>query len=95
MSLPLNQIAPALLPSPATGKVEIVWEHDEAAPRVSLQYSTWVENLGWCPQKTMPVPLDQLDELHRALTVVRHRVKRRQADAGAPPVSAKVIHVAF
>ena len=95
MSLPLNQVAPDLLPSPTTGKVEIVWEHDEVVPRVSLQYSTWVENLGWCPQKTMPVPLAQLDELHRALTVVRHRVKRQQAAAGTPPVSGKVIHVAF
>ncbi|HWS54744.1 MAG TPA: hypothetical protein VN228_11485 [Pyrinomonadaceae bacterium] len=72
-------------------KVEVVFEPGEE--RVALRYSTWTEGLGWCCQKTIRVEADQLDELHRAITVARHRISRRRADAGETPKPAQVIQL--
>ena len=72
-------------------KVEVAFEQHEGAEVLALRYMTWTDGLGWCCQKTIRVEQDQLDELHRALTVARHRAKRRAAEAGAPQTPAQVI----
>lgn len=82
-------------PSPARPeqKVEVVFEPGEGSERVALRYSTWTDGLGWCCQKTIRVEADQLDELHRALTVARHRLSRRRAEAGEAHRPAQVIQL--
>lgn len=61
--------------------------------QVVLRYSTWTDGLGWCTQKTIQLDTEHLDELHRALTVARHRVKRQRAEAGGTNATAKVIQL--
>lgn len=72
-------------------KVEVAYEQHEGAEVVALRYMTWTDGLGWCCQKTIRVEEAQLDELHRALTVARHRARRRAADSGATQTPAQVI----
>lgn len=74
-------------------RVEVVFESSADAERVALKYSTWVEGLGWCVQKTIRVDGDQLDELQRALTVARHRIRRRRAESGQAARPAQVIQL--
>lgn len=74
-------------------KIEVVFEEREDGDGVSLKYMTWTDGLGWCCQKTISVEADQLDELHRAIMVARHRISRRRADAGLPAQTAQVIHL--
>lgn len=71
-------------------KVEVVSDGIEG---VAIRYLTWTEGLGWCCQKTIRVEGDQLDELHRAITVARHRVRRQRADAGETAQPAQVIQL--
>jgi hypothetical protein len=71
-------------------KVEVSFEQ-EGGSGVALRYLTWTEGLGWCCQKTIRVEGDQLDELHRAITVARHRVRRQQAETGEATTPAQVI----
>ena len=72
-------------------KVEVVFEPD--GERVALRYLTWTDGLGWCCQKTIRVEAEQLDELHRAITVARHRLNRRRAEAGETHRPAQVIQL--
>lgn len=65
-------------------KVEIVLEQHEGVERFVIRYSTWTEGLGWCSQKTICLDGDQLDELHRSMTVARRRLNYRRAAAGQP-----------
>jgi len=74
-------------------KVEVVLEGAEGEERVALRYSTWTEGLGWCCQKTIRVEAEQLDDLHRSLTVARQRLNRRRAEAGEPHRPAQVIQL--
>jgi len=74
-------------------KVEVVFERHEGVECVALKYFTWTEGLGWCCQKTIRVDGDQLDELHRAITVARHRVRRQRADDGEATAPAQVIQL--
>ena len=74
-------------------QVEVIFEPGEGEERVALRYSTWTEGLGWCCQKTIRLEADQLDELHRALTVARHRRNRRRAEAGETPQPAQLIQL--
>jgi len=64
-------------------KVEVSYEQHEGAEVLALRYMTWTDGLGWCCQKTIRVEEDQLDELHRALTVARHRARRRAAPSSS------------
>ena len=70
-------------------KVEVVIE---GADRVAVRYLTWTEGLGWCCQKTMRVDAGQLEDLHRALTVARHRLNRMRAEEGLTQEPAQIIH---
>ena len=74
-------------------KVEVSFEQHEGGAGVALRYLTWTEGLGWCCQKTIRVEEDQLDELHRAITVARHRVRRQRAEAGEVTTPAQVIQL--
>lgn len=82
------------LPPPCEeSKVEVAFEACGNQEQVVLRYSTWTEGLGWCNQKTIRLGCEQLDEIHRALTVARHRINRRRAAAGEVIESAKVIEL--
>ena len=74
-------------------KVEVTFEQHEGVEVVALRYLTWTEGLGWCCQKTIRVGGEQLDELHRAVTVARHRYRRQRAEAGEPTAPAQVIQL--
>jgi hypothetical protein len=77
----------------ADRKIEVVFDERAGAESVSLKYLTWTDGLGWCCQKTINIEADQLDELHRAITVARHRIGRRRAESGLPAQTAQVIHL--
>jgi len=75
-------------------KVEVSFEQQqEGGECVALRYLTWTDGLGWCCQKTIRVEGEQLDELHRAITVARHRYRRQRAETGEPTASAQVIQL--
>jgi hypothetical protein len=74
-------------------RIEVVIENQAGAERVVLRHSTWTEGLGWCSQKTIRLDSHQIDDLHRALTVARHRLNRQRAESGHFKESAQVIHL--
>ena len=75
-------------------KVEVTFEQQEGGGEcVALRYLTWTEGLGWCCQKTIRVGGEQLDELHRAITVARHRARRQRAETGEQTTPAQVIQL--
>lgn len=74
-------------------RVEVLLEERNGSERVVLKYSTWVEGLGWCGQKTINLDGAHLDDLHRALTVARHRINRKRAEAGQTHEPATVIQL--
>lgn len=74
-------------------RVEVYLEQHEGAERVMLRCSTWTEGLGWCSQKTICLDSEQLDDLHRALTVARHRINLQRAERGQVIESAQVIQL--
>lgn len=88
-----NALAHVLKSSRADQKVELSIESRDGEDRVALRYSTYTEGLGWSCQKTIRLDAEQLDELHRAVTVARHRINRKRADEGQHVESAKVIQL--
>ena len=74
-------------------RIEVVLEDQAGVERVVLRHSTWTEGLGWCGQKTIRLDSDQIDDLHRALTVARHRLNRQRAEAGHLKESARIIQL--
>src|SRR5688500_6115649 len=72
-------------------KIEVTIEQQEGGACVALRHLTWTDGLGWCCQKTRRVEEEQLDELHRAITVARHRARRQRAETGEPTTPAQVI----
>jgi hypothetical protein len=84
---------PSQSPSGEERKVEVSVESGADGEQVVLRYLTWADGLGWCGQKTIRLDGEHLDELHRALTVARHRVKRRRAEVGQVSEPAKVIQL--
>ena len=102
----LNMFAHELFPSMNTGgaaagraqepprkqqKIEVTFEQGEDGECVALKYLTWTEGLGWCCQKTIRVESEQLDELQRAMTAARHRLRRQRAETGEAQPPAQVI----
>ena len=92
-SMTLFGTAAERAPEPAgrQQKVELTFEQHGDGEHVALRYLTWTEGLGWCCQKTIRVEADQLDELQRALTAARHRLRRQRAEAGEVHKPAQVI----
>ena len=74
-------------------RIEVLIDSACGSDQVVLRYSTWTDGLGWCCQKTIQLDSEHLDDLHRALTVARHRVRRHQAEAGETREIAKVIQL--
>lgn len=74
-------------------RIEVSIEQHEGASRVALRAATWVEGLGWCTQKTIHLDAAQLEDLQRAITVARHRLRRQQTEAGVPTQTAQVIQL--
>ena len=74
-------------------KVEVSIASGDDGEHAVLRYSTWTEGLGWCSQKTIRLDGEQLDDIHRALTVARHRIKRHRAEAGETSEPGKVIQM--
>jgi hypothetical protein len=72
-------------------QVEVVLE--EGSGSVALRLSTWAEGLGWCTQKTIRLDAEQLDDLHHAISVARHRLNRRRVDDGQFRPAAQVIQL--
>ena len=87
--------APHILPSTREDQqVEVVIEErDGQQPCVALRLSTWTEGLGWCTQKTIRLDGDQLDDLHHAISVARHRLNRQRVEDGQFRPSAQVIQL--
>jgi hypothetical protein len=74
-------------------RVEVVLEQRGREDFVALRYSTWTEGLGWCCQKTIRLDGEQLEDLHRAVTVARHRISRRRGEAGQAARTSQVIQL--
>ncbi len=74
-------------------KVEVSIEAGADGDEVVLRYSTWTDGLGWCGQKTIRLDGEHLDDLHRAITVARHRLNRHRAEEGQTIESAKIIQL--
>ena len=89
-----NQAAIQPKESPSEDRrVEVSIESGREDEEVVLRYSTWTDGLGWCAQKTIRLDGEHLDDLHRSLTVARHRLRRQRARAGQTVESAKVIQL--
>ena len=82
---------PSQSPSGEERKVEVSIEPGADGEQVVLRYLTWTDGLGWCGQKTIHLDGESLDELHRALTVARHHLRRNRAEAGEAAQPAQVI----
>lgn len=67
-------------------KVEVSLEQDQAV----IKLSTWVEDLGWCAQKTMSLDAEMLDDLHRVIASARYRLNNKN-DEPENQESAKVL----
>jgi hypothetical protein len=76
-------------------KVEVSIETgNDGEAQIVLRYLTWTDGLGWCGQKTIRLGGEHLDDLHRTITVARHRLNRQRAEAGGQPIeSGKVIQM--
>ena len=88
-----NATGRTLQSSRESQKVEVVFEPRGDDELVALRYSTYVDGLGWCTQKTIRLDAEQLDDLQRALMVARRRVQRKRAEKGEPQAPAKVIQL--
>lgn len=69
-------------------KVEVSLENDQAV----LKLSTWVEDLGWCGQKTLSLDAEMLDDLHRVIASARYRLNKQKAETEEISEAANVIH---
>jgi hypothetical protein len=54
-------------------KVELSLQDNKAV----IKLSTWTEDLGWCCQKTLPLDVDMLDDLHRVIASARYKLKQQ------------------
>ncbi len=72
-------------------QVEVIIE--DGTNLVALRLSTWTEGLGWCTQKTIRLDGEQLDELHHAISVARHRLNRRRVEEGQFRPAAQIVQL--
>ncbi len=56
-------------------KIEVSLENDQAF----IKLSTWVEDLGWCGQKTLQIDTEMLDDLHRSIAAARYKVNKQKS----------------
>ena len=89
-----NQAVSHILQSGETEqRVEVSIEQRDGTEVVALRCSTWTEGLGWCTQKTIRLETEQLEDLHRAITVARHKLVRQRAARGQQGEPAQVIQM--
>lgn len=69
-----NNTATKLIPIVSDNKKIEVSINDNQA---FIKLSDWVENLGWCGQKTLQIDVEMLDELHQAIAVARYKVNKQ------------------
>jgi len=87
-----NRAAAHVLPSAREDQqVEVILEDGTGV--VALRLSTWTDGLGWCTQKTIRLDGEQLDDLHHAISVARHRLNRRRVEDGQFRPAAQVIRL--
>jgi hypothetical protein len=87
-----NRAAAHVLPSGREDRqVEVILE--DGGSVVALRLSTWTEGLGWCTQKTIRLDGEQLDDLHHAISVARHRLNRLRAEDGQFKPAAQVVRL--
>ncbi len=72
-------------------QVEVILEDGTGC--VALRLSTWTDGLGWCTQKTIRLDGEQLDDLHHAISVARHRLNRRRVEDGQFKPAGQVIQL--
>lgn len=71
-----NNLAAKFLPIVSDEKkIEVSLTEDQAI----IKLSTWIEDLGWCSQKTLTVDADMLDDLHRVIASARYKLKGRKS----------------
>lgn len=68
-------------------KVEVSLENDQAV----IKLSTWVEDLGWCGQKTMSLDADMLDDLHKVIASARYRLNKQKNSENENAEESKVL----
>lgn len=68
-------------------KVEVSLENDQAV----IKLSTWVEDLGWCGQKTMSLDAEMLDDLHRVIASARYRLNKQKNVENETAEESKVL----
>lgn len=68
-------------------KVEVSIQDDQAV----IKLSTWVEDLGWCGQKTMSLDAAMLDDLHRVIASARYRLNKQKSSEEEIQNDAKVL----
>ena len=81
------------MPAQPEQKIEVALEQHGGVTELVMRSLTWTDGLGWCCQKTLRLDAAQADELHRALTVARHRLIRQRAAAGEHIEPAQVIEL--
>ncbi len=68
-------------------KIEVSLEENQTF----IKLSTWVEDLGWCGQKTLEIESDMLDDLHRAIASARYKANKQKVENNENAESSKVI----
>lgn len=68
-------------------KIDVSLEDSQAV----IKLSTWVEDLGWCGQKTMSLDAEMLDELSRLIIAAKLKLKHEAADDSDSILSAKIL----
>ena len=85
--------APVISSGREDQQVVVVIEGREGIESVALRLSTWTDGLGWCCQKTIRLDGEQLDDLHHAISVARHRLNRQRVEDGQFRPAAQVIQL--
>lgn len=57
-------------------KVEVSLHDDQAV----IKLSTWIEDLGWCGQKTLSLDAAMLDDLHNVITAARIKLSHQKIE---------------
>jgi len=45
-----------------------------------IKLSTWIEDLGWCGQKTLTLEAEMLDDLHRVIASARQKLNSKKTE---------------
>ena len=86
--------AAAIIPSGREEQqVEVIIEDRVGASGIAIRLSTWTEGLGWRSQKTIRLDGEQLDDLHHAISVARHRLNRQRVEDGQFRPAAQIIQI--